>query len=634
MTGEKPMLSVLYLEEEAARRLPTAAALRALGVEVRETGDGVQAGQGFREQPPDLLLLNARPTPKHRALAALANDRRPRVPLLYLAEPTGDISRPPEGFVPEKDGFLTYPLTGFALQVALTTLTKTVPTPSFWRTAFDSVNDAMCVLHSDGIIAHCNEAMAALTETSVENLVGSHCADALHDLYEQLVLPALRRMQERLQRETTEVLYRGRWYLILLDPMPSWDGPSGAVLKVMDITDRKQVEEEKERLHRQVHEKSVFLDAVLAHAPEGIVVVDREARVVLSNAAANDMMGRPAPYGEPYEAHARMQLVWPDGSPVPPRQIPLVRAALEGADFPAHEISIIRPDGRRRDLLANVAPLRSPDGEPAGAIAVFQDITESKQMQRELSRLLGIERERAELSGLLEAVLDYTPSALGYLDRALTFVFVNPAFTLGSGRHRQELVGHSLREFPVGREMAELVERVRETGAPLESREYPFRFSGRKDQEVTYWDWFITPVREQGGEVQGILLSAMEVTDRVLSRQRLAEAEQQQEREARVLTTMQETAPCMVAYLDRELRYVQANSAYVAALELTSAAIARPPASGGVRKRRPLGHRRRRAGPGDWGGGGGARSPARHQRPPLHRRALRCNDYPREERPR
>ena len=83
-----------------------------------------------------------------------------------------------------------------------------------------------------------------------------------------------------------------------------------------------------------------------------------------------------------------MRLCHTDGKLYDPRDLPLTRSALDGETFTNVEMAIIWPDGERRELLVNTAPIRDNRDNIIGAVGVFQDITERKQIEKERERLL------------------------------------------------------------------------------------------------------------------------------------------------------------------------------------------------------------------------------------------------------
>ena len=142
------------------------------------------------------------------------------------------------------------------------------------------------------------------------------------------------------------------------------------------------------------------LKAIIDHAPQGIVVTDANARILLTNAAADRLYSRPIPYEESFSSHAALEICYPDGTPYDPRKLPLTRSALEGETFTNLEMSIHWPDGQVRSLLVNTGPIRDEQGSITGAVGVFQDVSDLKQAEvalRESELRLRIAKEAAQL---------------------------------------------------------------------------------------------------------------------------------------------------------------------------------------------------------------------------------------------
>jgi two-component system phosphate regulon sensor histidine kinase PhoR len=109
-------------------------------------------------------------------------------------------------------------------------------------------------------------------------------------------------------------------------------------------------------------------EAVIAAMSAGVVVFDRDARVVLSNSSSHtllDLQGAAA--GRP-----PMELVRH------PSIETAVRNALSGAEAPAIELTT----GRDRVLLAKAAPVRALNGDVDLVVMVFHDLTEIRRTER------------------------------------------------------------------------------------------------------------------------------------------------------------------------------------------------------------------------------------------------------------
>ncbi|HEM61604.1 MAG TPA: PAS domain S-box protein, partial [Chloroflexi bacterium] len=196
------------------------------------------------------------------------------------------------------------------------------------------------------------------------------------------------------------------------------------------------------------------------------------------------------------------------------------------------------------------------DGQRS-VVTVFQDITESLHLQEERERLLTQSEDlagalRAERD-LLETVMECTEAQIAYLDRDFNFVRVNSAYEEGCGYPKEQLIGHNHFELFPHEENQASFERVRDTGEPAEYRAKPFVFPARPELGTTYWDWTLTPVFEPGGEVQGLVLSLVDVTERIRSMMDL-------DAERARLRAIIDTAPLPIVVTDEKCRVLMANS--------------------------------------------------------------------------
>ncbi|MFZ5447335.1 MAG: PAS domain S-box protein [Thermodesulfobacteriota bacterium] len=147
------------------------------------------------------------------------------------------------------------------------------------------------------------------------------------------------------------------------------------------------VESERQQLLKNLEQERARLKAIFESAPEGIVVADAQGRIAMANRVADALCGQPIPRGE-FAALAYLRPCHPDGTPYEPRQLPLIRAALDGETFRNVEMGIRYPDGTWRDLLINASPIKDFWGEITGAVAVFQDTTDLQKPVKEQKRLL------------------------------------------------------------------------------------------------------------------------------------------------------------------------------------------------------------------------------------------------------
>src|SRR5690606_3645884 len=126
-------------------------------------------------------------------------------------------------------------------------------------------------------------------------------------------------------------------------------------------------------------------------------------------------------------------------------------------------------------------------------------------------------------SRLLEAIQSNTTTYLAYLDRELRFLEVNAAYCGALGLSSVAVVGRTYGEVSPDAEVTRtLLQHTCETGMSAELQETPLttRRDGDVDQTV-YWDWSARPVIGEFGEVQGVVISAVDVTQKVVTRNEL-----------------------------------------------------------------------------------------------------------------
>lgn len=148
------------------------------------------------------------------------------------------------------------------------------------------------------------------------------------------------------------------------------------------------------------------------------------------------------------------------------------------------------------------------------------------------------QRAQSELdreARLLEAITENTEAHLVYLDPEFNFIWVNAAYARACRRPKEEFAGHNHFEFYPHAENEAIFRRVRDTGEPAKYIEKPFEFPDMPERGVTYWDWTLTPLKDESGAVEGLVFSLADVTERVRTREQLFEMERARARMAETM---------------------------------------------------------------------------------------------------
>jgi PAS domain S-box-containing protein len=170
----------------------------------------------------------------------------------------------------------------------------------------------------------------------------------------------------------------------------------GVACYTRDVTEQRVAQLELQRLnatleHRvaqrttELERQTRLLELVLQNMGDGVAVVDPALRFVLSNAAAERILGAQFTDVPPGEWPSHFGFFEPDGqTPRGAETLPL-RRALRGEAVDDEEILIRgphRPEGAWASVTAR--PIRDARGELLGAVSVMRDLTERKAAEQAL----------------------------------------------------------------------------------------------------------------------------------------------------------------------------------------------------------------------------------------------------------
>ena len=118
-------------------------------------------------------------------------------------------------------------------------------------------------------------------------------------------------------------------------------------------------------------------------------------------------------------------------------------------------------------------------------------------------------------NSILEEMLNEAENMhLVYLDKDFNFVRVNEAYAKTCGYKPEQMIGKNHFALYPGEEIEAVFKRVRDTGVPAKFHDKPFVFPDQPGRGVTYWDWTLKPAKNEAGEVEGLVFSLVETTER------------------------------------------------------------------------------------------------------------------------
>ena len=359
----------------------------------------------------------------------------------------------------------------------------------------DSLADGVMMVDADGSIARVNESFEVMFEAPRVRVVGHALEDLLlsgranglalvdgdGELVEAPDHPIFLSLHNgrRSVGVILGVLRPGKppmWVRVNVQPMTGSDGQvTGAVASFSDITAARLAATELRREER-------FLQVLLDTLEEGIVACDADGRITVFNPAARRLHGLAVevdPIGRiPTDRGLRRS----DGSPMAPRENPLIRA-MSGERLRDIEIILESESGEHRKVSVNGQALVDDEGRMLGAVVAMHDVTEQKLNEKRLAELalhdpltglanrtLLAERLQEAIDGLAEHIPPEAQAAEG-ADRPGVAVFL---LDLDEFKEINDVLGHDVGDdmlIAVARRLAAIV-RPSDTVARLGGDEF------------------------------------------------------------------------------------------------------------------------------------------------------------------
>ena len=282
-----------------------------------------------------------------------------------------------------------------------------------WQATFDSITDIIMILDPEHHIVRANKAFAATFGVSVEAALGKHCYEIVHGAaYPPAFCPHARTMN--CGGEAKEEFLEPRLGIYIEAatlPIIDNDGKCvGSVHTVKNIHERKLAEAERERLHRQIDEQRQLLQNTINQLPTGVVIRDNTGRLLLANTQVVRIFGQQPGLETTFDFTRSYHK---NGLQYTPEEWPMTRTISSGEPISNEEIDIICNDGSRATVLASTSPIRNEKSEVIANVGVFRDITDRKQIEKEVESMARFPKEN--------------PNPVLRVDNQGTLIFANEA---------------------------------------------------------------------------------------------------------------------------------------------------------------------------------------------------------------
>ncbi|HXX18849.1 MAG TPA: PAS domain S-box protein [Candidatus Acidoferrum sp.] len=295
-----------------------------------------------------------------------------------------------------------------------------------------------------------------------------------------------------------------RWTQVTAVPQFATDGTvTGAISTLTDITERKQAE-------LTLADRTTFLNSLIERTPLAVVAIRADHTVQMCNPAFEELfryrqeeiLGRPL-----YELLAVPELRSEVGSS---------RERL----CQGKSTHIVTRRGRSDGTLVDVEGFSVPlfaEGRVTGAVLLYQDITERKNMEAALQKAAELNRQ----------ILLSAQEGIAVHDRELRYALWNPYMERMSRLKASEVIGkHPLEVVPCMMKegmYADLEKAL--AGEIISSHDTPYTVPRTNERGWAHYN--LAPLRDDQGNIIGVVAAVRDITERKHEEEQLRKSEAQ-----------------------------------------------------------------------------------------------------------
>jgi diguanylate cyclase (GGDEF)-like protein/PAS domain S-box-containing protein len=328
-------------------------------------------------------------------------------------------------------------------------------------------------------------------------------------------------------------------------------------------------EDQRLAMQKRLSEQTELFETIFNSMSEGVTVVDDAGKIILVNPMSMALAGAGTsdlPHGKWSDAFG---VFTPDRSArFDPERMPLVRAIKGEATDNVEMLVHNDINGKPRLLSVSGRPLHDDANQIRGGVAVFRDITEQREAEANLRR--SEERFGLAIAGSQDGIWDYNP--------VTGQVWYSPRF--------KEMLGYTDADFPNDIQFWKSL-MLPEDHAASTAQFFDYE-AGRidridivqrfrhKDGHIVYFDNRATGIRGEDGKIHRLVGASTDITEEKEREHRLevllhqvTESENQtkdahdaMERSSRLLRSLTDAMPALVAFIDAMERYAYCNKEY------------------------------------------------------------------------
>lgn len=269
----EPGGTILHVDDNEVNRYVVTRVLQNAGFTVVEAATGTAGLEAIAQHQPDLVILDVR-LPDLSGFEVCrrikSNPRTAFIPVLHLSASFVKSQDKAEGLDSGADGYLAQPVEPIELLATVRSLIRirqaeelALTSAREWQTTFDAINDSVCLVEQQGRILRCNQAMTRLLGKPAQDILGQVHYELMNSTLGVGDGSCFYQAKETHQRQVLELQSCDRWFSKTVDPVLDDAGNfTGAVLILVDITNRKQIEAERKQAEIELQERNQRLDAL------------------------------------------------------------------------------------------------------------------------------------------------------------------------------------------------------------------------------------------------------------------------------------------------------------------------------------------------------------------------------------
>lgn len=335
---------------------------------------------------------------------------------------------------------------------------------------------------------------------------------------------------------------------------------SGLLYKMaMDITERKYLEAQRDKLIASLEESRELYRSVLNALAEGVVIQDISGSIRYCNESAERLLGLSAHELFGMTSFApRWQTIQEDGSPFPIEEFPIRRVWQTAKPSTNRVMGVCKPDGTLTWVLVNAQPLFFPGKTiPYAAVASFTDITKLKQVEKNLQT----SQRRYQI------LADLSPVGIFHTDTKGNCIYINKRCSELLGMCFEEAKGQGWSKTLHPEDRDRVIKEWYEAVANKQPFKCEYRFL-RPDNSIVWVLGQALAEVSDNGEVIGYVGTITDISERKQTEATLQQALEKQQQTTNLLKSIINTTTDWIFAKDTNFRYILVNQAMADSLRM------------------------------------------------------------------